>query len=149
MLVKEIMSSRKVSVSAETSLIDAARKMRDNDIGCVLVEDDNELQGVVTDRDIACRGLVSGLDVKDMTVADVMSRDVVWCAGEEHAEDAIRLMEENKIRRLPVVDDDDGQIVGVLSLADVSNHLSHHLSGEVISAISSPKTILPTLASLK
>ncbi len=94
MLVKEIMSGRKISVPSDTSLIAAARKMRDNDIGCLLIENDRNLPGIVTDRDITCRGLVSGLDIKDMTVEDVMSRDIIWCAEEEHVEDAVRLMEK-------------------------------------------------------
>ncbi len=149
MLVKEIMSDRKISVSSDTSLIAAARKMRDNDIGCLLIENDEKLLGIVTDRDITCRGLVSGLDIKDMTVEDVMSRDIIWCAEEEHVEDAVRLMEKNKVRRLPVIAGEDGHLVGVLSLGDMSHHLSHHLFGEVIAAVSSPKSLLPTLISLR
>ena len=149
MLVKEIMSGRKISVSSDTSLIAAARKMRDNDIGCLLIENDEKLLGIVTDRDITCRGLVSGLDIKDMTVEDVMSRDIIWCAEEEHVEDAVRLMEKNKVRRLPVMAEGYSSPIRILSLGDISHHLSHDLSGQVIAAVSSPKSIPPTLASLR
>ncbi len=149
MLVKEIMSDRKISVSSATSLVDAARKMRDNDIGCLLVENDERLQGIVTDRDVTCRGLVSGLDVKDMTVEDVMSRDVIWCVEEEHVEDAVRLMEKNQVRRLPVLGNGNGSVVGVLSLGDISNNLSHHLSGEVVAAVSRAESLPPTVSSLR
>lgn len=148
MLVKEIISNRKISVSPDTSLIAAARKMRDNDIGCLLVESETGLRGIVTDRDIACKGLVSGLDVNKMTVEDIMSRDIVWCAEEEHVEDAIRLMEENKIRRLPVMCN-SGDVVGLLSLGDISNNLSAHLSGEVVTAVSRPDSLPPTIISLR
>jgi len=149
MLVKEIMSDRKISVPSDTSLIAAARKMRDNDIGCLLVENDKNLLGIVTDRDIICRGLVSGLDIKDMTVEDVMSRDVIWCAEEEHVEDAVRLMEKNKVRRLPVMAEGYSSPIGVLSLGDISHHLAHHLSGEVVAAVSRPESIPPTVTSLR
>lgn len=148
MLVKDIMTKRKVSVSPETSLVNAARKMCDSDIGCLLVEKNENLLGIVTDRDIACRGLTSGLDVQEVTVADIMSRDVVWCAEEEHVEDAVRLMEEHKVRRLPVRGG-KGELVGMLSISDISLNLPNQLSGEVIAAISHPESGPLTLSSIR
>lgn len=137
MLVKDVMSSRKISVAPGDSITLAAQKMRENDIGCLLVEKNERLVGIVTDRDITCRGLADGKDISAQTVEDVMSNNMIWCSEDETIEDAIRLMEQNKIRRLPVMTK-KGLPVSVISVGDISTHLSHELSGEVIAAVCSP-----------
>jgi len=148
MLVKEIMSDHKVSISPNDSLTSAVRKMRDKDIGCLLVEENGKLRGVVTDRDVACRGLVSGLGFTDLTVSDIMSRDVIWCTENEDVEDAVRLMEQHQVRRLPVMAENE-HAVGMLGVGDISAHLSHELTGEVIAAVSTSSYSSPTAKSLR
>jgi len=135
MLVKEIMSPFVTTIGACDDLKQAARKMRDLDIGCLLVSQDDRLTGIVTDRDIACKGVADGMDIDAMIVSDVMSTDVIWCTENEGVEDAIRLMEVRQVRRLPVLDDENN-LVGILTLGDISTQLSHELSGEVIEAVS-------------
>lgn len=138
MLVKEVMSSTAITIDENENLKAAARKMRDMDIGCLPVcQTDGDLTGIVTDRDIICRGVADGLDTDAMIVSDVMSKDLTWCNINEDIEDAIRLMENQQIRRLPVLDGDK-KLVGILTLGDISTHLPHDLSGEVIEAVSMP-----------
>ncbi len=148
MLVKEIMSKRKIAVSPDDSLATAAQKMRDHDIGALLVEDQEHLCGMVTDRDIACRGFVPGYEATELVVRDVMTRHVVYCTESDHIDKAVLVMERNKIRRMPVVNTNN-RTVGILSVGDIATHLPHALSGELIAAISTPLVQSPTVASLR
>ena len=135
MLVKEIMSTDVISIVPEAYLESAAKKMRDHDIGFLMVsDDDNELLGVVTDRDIVCRGLAEGVSVFELSVADVMTPHAIWCSENEDIGDAARLMELNKVRRLPV-QSRRAKIVGLLSFTDISAHASQVLAGEIASAV--------------
>ena len=90
---------------------------------------------MVTDRDIAIRGLADGKDISALEARDVMTRDVIFCRDTEDAEDALRIMENNKVRRLPVLDDAE-KLVGMVSLGDISHALSRELTGEVTKAVS-------------
>jgi len=145
MLVKDIMSSFVIMIDEEKDLRKTARKMRDHDVGCLLVYSDDNLSGIVTDRDITCKGVADCMDFDALTAGDVMSKDIIWCNENENVEDAIRLMENNQIKRLPVLDD-EMTLVGILTLGDISTHLSHELSGEVVEAISSSANkICPTI----
>jgi CBS domain-containing protein len=88
-----------------------------------------------TDRDIACRGFANGKDGSSLTARDVMSNGVICYKDEEELDDALGVMESNKVRRLPVIDSKK-RMVGTLSLGDISHAVSHELSGEVIEAVS-------------
>jgi len=135
MQVKDIMSKCTVSIVPEAYLESAAKKMRDQDIGFLLVSGcDDDLIGVVTDRDIVCRGLAKGAEVFELAVDDVMTKHAVWCSENEDVADAARLMEINKVRRLPVKNC-KGKTVGVLSFTDVSALESQALTGEIAPAI--------------
>jgi len=135
MLVKEIMSPFVATISENAGLKEAAREMHERDIGCLLVSENDWLTGIVTDRDITCKGVADGMDIDAMIVRDVMSKDITWCRENEDIEDAIRLMEKRQVRRLPVLDDEKN-LVGILTVGDISTQLSHELSGEVIEAVS-------------
>lgn len=148
MLVRKIMSDEVFMALPGDEIASAARQMREKDIGSLVVMEDGKLNGIVTDRDIICRGYVDGLDRSKLTVSDVMSPNVIWCSENEDIEDAIHIMEENKIRRLPVLAS-DGSITGIVSVGDISSHLSHELAGELIAAVSSPDNPPPTMMSLK
>lgn len=137
MKVKEIMSPKVITINKTESIADAARKMRDNDIGFLPVMAEGKVIGVVTDRDITCRGVTREREPKDVRISDVMSPDAVWCHANEEVSDAIRLMEGRQIRRLPVLDAQQS-LVGMLSLGNVSTHVPHELAGEAIEAISRP-----------
>ncbi len=135
MKVREAMHKGAEWVSPETPIAEIAQTMRSLDIGCLPVGKNDRLVGMVTDRDIICRGLADSLDPSDLTAENVMTRGIVYCNAEEDLEDALHLMEEKQIRRLPVIDDNK-RMVGMLSLGDISHAVARELSGEVVSAVS-------------
>ncbi|MEZ5898068.1 MAG: CBS domain-containing protein [Hyphomicrobiaceae bacterium] len=136
MKVKDAMHRGVEWVTPETPLADLAKRMRDHDIGALPVGDDDKLVGMVTDRDIVCRGLTNGKDPAKLTARDIMTPAIVWCRSEEDLDDATRIMESKRIRRLPVIDENK-RMVGILSLGDISHaRKSGELSGEVLHAVS-------------
>lgn len=122
-------------VDADTSVSKIAEMMKTADIGAVPIGKDDKLVGMVTDRDIALRVVASGLDPKKTKAEDIMTEGVIYCRTTETVEDAIHLMDQKKIRRLPVLDDKK-RLVGMLSLGDVSHSVSRDLSGELLRAVS-------------
>lgn len=123
-------------ISPDTCIPEIARIMRDKDIGAIPVGQNDRLVGMVTDRDVAVRGLTSDGDTALLTAADVMTKPIVYCMAEQPIEDAVRLMEALKIRRLPVVDREK-RMVGMLSIGDVCHCGQPDLAVEVMSAVSS------------
>jgi CBS domain-containing protein len=116
---REVMTSHPVTLSPDASLVEAAQRMRDNDIGDVLVvEDGGRLRGIVTDRDMVVRALAEELEARNTTIEDVCSADLVAVDVEEDADRAVELMRERSVRRVPVVD--RGRLVGVISLGDMA-----------------------------
>jgi CBS domain-containing protein len=116
--VEEIMTRDPRTVEIGDSLVDAAREMRDGDIGNVIVTDGGRVAGIVTDRDIVVRAIADGRDPQSTTVADVCSSGPRTLEAGDSVEVAVQTMGENSIRRLPVVR--DGELVGVLSLGDLA-----------------------------
>lgn len=135
MKVKDMMHKGAEYVAPNAKLETIAKKMRDYDIGSIPVCEGGKILGMVTDRDIAIRALANGKDVSKLEAKDVMSKDVIFCRDTEEAEDAIRILEDNQIRRLPVLNDAK-QLVGMVSLGDISHALSQDLTGEVTRAVS-------------
>jgi CBS domain-containing protein len=135
MKVKDVMHKGAEWVTPQTALADVAQRMRDLDIGAVPVGENDRLIGMVTDRDIACRGVANGQDPAKLTARDVMSKGIFYCSDGEDLEDALRIMEQKQVRRLPVIDDRK-RMVGMLSIGDIADAASHELSGEVIAAVS-------------
>jgi len=132
MLVKEIMTPDADSVGPGQSLKEAARKMRDNNIGSLPVWEKGELLGMITDRDICCRAVAEGRDVVRTTVREIMSRNVTSCFSDDDIADAAQLMERKRIRRLAVLNR-DCTMAGFLSVEDLA-HYSHQLGGYVLDA---------------
>jgi len=116
--VSEVMTPQPIHVKESATLVDAARAMRDRDIGDLIVVRDGEILGMVTDRDLVIRGLAEGHDPKTMTVGEVCSTDVVTVAPNESVDKVMALMREKAVRRIPVVD--EGKPVGILSLGDLA-----------------------------
>jgi CBS domain-containing protein len=116
--VSELMTSAPVSMRSEQPLTEAAKAMREQGIGTVLVVDDGQLKGLVTDRDIVVRAVADGRDPNQTPVADVCSPDLVTTAPNDDADTAIQRMREHGVRRIPVVD--GGRPVGVLSIGDMA-----------------------------
>jgi CBS domain-containing protein len=98
--------------------MDAARVMRDSDIGDVIVIEGGSVCGIVTDRDIVVRGIASGKDPATTRLGEICSKDVTTMSSDTPVEEAVRLMRDRAIRRLPVVDGD--RPVGVVSLGDLA-----------------------------
>lgn len=135
MKVKDVMHKGAEWVSPQTALADVAQRMRDLDIGAIPVGENDRLIGMVTDRDIACRGVANSQDWTRLTARDVMSKGIFYCNDTEELEDALRVMEQKQVRRLPVINDKK-RMVGMLSIGDIADAAPHELSGEVIAAVS-------------
>jgi CBS domain-containing protein len=134
MHIAEIMSAKTEWTVPGMSLSAAARKMRDLNIGSLPVLADGQLVGIVTDRDICCRGIGTNGTPAKLKVNDVMSRDVATCFEDQEIAEAARVMQEKHVRRLAVLDR-EWKMVGLLSVDDLA-HCSHDLAGEVLAATS-------------
>jgi CBS domain-containing protein len=106
------------TIDADGSLTEAARQMRDGDIGNVIVMQDGQVHGIVTDRDIVIRAIADGRDPDSTTVGEVCTTDLTTLEPEQSLDEAVRTMREKDIRRLPVVK--HGRPVGILSLGDLA-----------------------------
>jgi CBS domain-containing protein len=116
--VKEIMTERPITLDKDASLADAARVMRDQGIGDVIVVDGETAEGIVTDRDIVIRGVAEGGDPGTTRLGQVISAGLVSVAPDDPVERAVELMREKAVRRIPVLE--GGKPVGVLSLGDLA-----------------------------
>ncbi len=133
MLVKEVMTPKAEWVAPGTTLLEAAKRMRDKDIGSLLVGEHDKIIGMVTDRDIACPGVARNLSPANTPVWKVMSERIFWCFDDQEIENAAHLMENRKVRRLAVMNREK-RMVGFLSLDDLA-HRAHALSGEVLDQV--------------
>lgn len=116
-----LMTENPEVVTPESTLAEAARKMRDLDVGIVPVVDDldsRRLQGVITDRDIAIRSVAQGTSAT-ATVEDCMTRDVATCHPDDRVRDVLHVMEREQVRRVPIVDH-AGSLVGIIAQADLA-----------------------------
>ncbi len=120
--------------SAETPISEVAKMMQKDDIGAIPVGKDDKLIGMITDRDIALRVVAEGRNPAKTTAEEVMTKGIIYCRTNETVEDAIHLMDQKKIRRLPVIDDKK-RLVGMLSMGDISHAASRELSGELLHAV--------------
>ncbi len=135
MKVKDAMHKGAEWVDPETPVSEVAKKMKKFDVGAIPVGENDRLIGMVTDRDITCRAVASAKDCTKLKVRDVMTKGIVYCSDTEDLDDALRIMEQKKVRRLPVINE-KMRMVGMLSLGDISHAASHELAGEVVAAVS-------------
>ncbi len=135
MKVKQAMHRTAEWRDPSTPLSEIAKLMRDDDIGAVPIGENDRLIGMVTDRDITCRAVADGKDLSTCTARDVMTSGIFYAKEDEDLEEAIELMEEKQIRRLPVIDAQK-RLVGMLSLGDVSNAAPNRLTGHLAEAVS-------------
>lgn len=134
MEISKAMHAKADWVSADTPVTEIARIMQTDDIGAVPVGKNDKLIGMVTDRDIALRVVAAGRDPSKTTAEEVMTKGIVYCRTGETVEDAIHLMDQRKIRRLPVIDDNK-RLVGMLSLGDIAHSAGREASGEILHAV--------------
>jgi CBS domain-containing protein len=135
MKVEQAMHQGVTWCEPDTPIAELATKMRDEDIGAIPIGENDKLIGMVTDRDLACRGLTDSQEPAALTARDVMTKGIVFCRTGQDVEDAIRVMEIRRVRRLPVIDDNK-RMVGMLALGDLSQKISATLSREAIRAVS-------------
>ena len=133
---REIMSSNAECVGENETLVDAARKMRDLDVGALPVcGQDNRLKGMLTDRDIVVKCLAEGHDPASTTAGTLCEGQIVTIGADDPIEEVLRTMKQYKVRRLPVIDGHD--LVGVVSQADVAKNVPQEKVGELLKTISS------------
>ena len=116
--IREVMTPNPKALAHSATIMEAACAMRDHDIGDVVVLDNGRLCGILTDRDIVVRALAAGCDPNRTSVGEICSRALVTLAPEDSTGQAVRVMREHAIRRLPI--EDRGRVVGIVSLGDVA-----------------------------
>jgi CBS domain-containing protein len=133
---RDIMTSGVECARTTDTLVDAAKKMRDLDVGALpICGEDDRLKGVVTDRDIVVECLATGGDPTEVTVEQLATSEAVTIGADDSIEEALRTMTEHGVRRLPVID--GTELVGIVSQADVARNLPEDKIGALVEAISS------------
>jgi CBS domain-containing protein len=133
--VKSAMHNGAEWVGPQTSVTEIAKRMRELDVGSIPVGENDRLIGMVTDRDIICRGVANGGDISKLTARDVMTKGIVYCRDRDSIDEALGIMESKQVRRLPVIDDNK-RMVGILSFGDISHAAPTRQAGELMAACS-------------
>lgn len=136
MRVSDCMTRSVEMANPHETIGDAARMMADRDAGALPVSENDRLVGVITDRDIAIRGVAAGKG-PDAKVRDVMSTEVKYCFEDDDVDDVLRNMGQLQVRRLPVLSRDK-RLVGIVSLSDLAMNGSTATAGEALSDIARP-----------
>ena len=134
--IADIMTRSIATVQRDETLQAAARRMQEMDVGSLPVLDGKAVAGIVTDRDIAVRGVAEGMIPQESLVADVMTEDVRFCRADDSVEQVMDEMGDLQVRRLPVLDANK-EVVGVVALADLATRQSTH-TDETLREISTP-----------
>jgi CBS domain-containing protein len=140
MQVREIMTPNPACCTADTTLQEVARMMVDNDCGEIPIvrsRSDRTVIGVVTDRDIVCRLIAAGKNPIEYTAEACMSTPVIAVRESTPVEKCAQLMEESRIRRVPVIDG-GGMVCGIVSQADIAKHASRRITAELLRDVSQP-----------
>src|SRR6266498_5638132 len=116
--IEDVMTPNPTTLPASATVTSAARTMRDNVIGDVVVLEESKPCGIVTDRDLVVRGLAAGKDPENTMLGEICSRDLTTVSRKDLVDHAVKLMGEKALRRLPVVDSET--VVGVVSIGDLA-----------------------------
>jgi len=133
--VRDTMTGSPRSIDASASVVEAAQLMREGHIGSLPITADEQLVGMITDRDIAMRVVAEAADQTKTSVGDVSSRDLVTVEPDEDLDDALQLMARHQVRRLPVVE--NGRLVGIVAQADIALS-ENEKTAKLVEAISAP-----------
>ena len=135
------MTENPICCTPDDSVVRAAKFMKTEDVGSAPVcegRDNRKLVGIVTDRDLAIQVVAAGKDPNTVKVRDVMTRDPITCRANDNLQTALDAMEQHQIRRIPVVDE-SGQLVGIISQADVATRTDNpELTAELVEEVSQP-----------
>ena len=135
--VRDIMTTEAHCIAPDETLAEVAKLMGDLDVGSFPVCDNDRLIGMITDRDIAVRAVARGEDPQKATAREVMTPEIVYVFDDQDVEEAARLFEAKKIRRLPVLSRAK-RLVGIISIGDLAVNASTSLGGEVLKEVSEP-----------
>jgi CBS domain-containing protein len=116
--IREVMTADPRTVEPGDGVVDAARQMAEGDVGAVLVTEQGRVSGILTDRDIAVRVVAEGRDPQGTKVSEICTPDPVTLTVDQSVEDAIRIVREQSVRRIPVVQ--DGRPAGIVSIGDLA-----------------------------
>ena len=133
--IHSVMTSNPRTIAQSTSLVDAARLMRDEDTGVLPIVEGERLVGVLTDRDIAIRAVAEGRDPQSTTAGEIASTTLVTVDPHQPVAEAMRLMAAHQVRRIPVTEE-DGRLVGIVAQADIALAASDERVGETVAGIS-------------
>lgn len=135
--VQDVMTSNPASIEADSPVVEAARIMKEQDVGIVPVVEGGRLVGTLTDRDITTRVVAEGKDPRSVSVREIASTDLITVNPQQDLDEALRLMASHQVRRLPVVEE-DGRLVGIVAQADVAREANDKKTGELVEGISQP-----------
>jgi len=137
MKVRDVMTNKIYAALPNAPIAEVAKKMKELNVGAIPVCDSQDQPlGIITDRDIVVRGVVEGLD-NSSSASDIMSKGLVSVTPDTHIHEAARIMGENQVRRLPVVE--NGKIVGIVAIGDLAvRNIYENEAGEALSNISTP-----------
>jgi CBS domain-containing protein len=138
--IREVMTSNPRTIEADKPVADAAKLMRDEDVGLAPVVEGHRLVGTLTDRDIAIRVVAEGKDPASTPVRVVASTEVVTVNPEQDLDEALGLMAQHQVRRVPVVEQ-DGRLVGMVAQADIARQADKHQTGELVGHISKESSL--------
>ncbi len=134
--VRDVMSSDCQCVNSSETVLDAARKLKELNVGSMpICGEDDKLKGMLTDRDIVVKVLADGRDPSATTAGELGNGAPVTIGADEPVETAIGAMSENQIRRLPVLDDDK-RLIGIVSQADIARNVEEQQVGQLVESIS-------------
>jgi CBS domain-containing protein len=134
--VRDAMTENPRSIGASASVVEAARLMREEHIGSLPITEDDELVGMITDRDITTRVVAEAADPQKTSVEEIYSRELISVEPDKDLEEALQLMASYQVRRLPVVE--NGRLVGIVAQADVALSEDEQKTGQLVEAISAP-----------
>ncbi|MGR0319411.1 CBS domain-containing protein [Agromyces sp. ZXT2-3] len=136
-VARDLMTPEPVCVKEGQTLAEAARMLRDLDVGSMpICGDDDRLKGMLTDRDIVVKCIADGGDPKTVTAGELAEGTPVTIGAGDDIREALKMMQEHQIRRLPVIDGHD--LVGIIAQADVARALSDGATAETVEEISQP-----------
>jgi CBS domain-containing protein len=140
---RDVMTKELIYASPQDTVSHVAELMKMEDIGPVLIVDNEEsrrLVGIVTDRDLVLKVIAEGQDPKTTRVEEVMSKKLVTCRADDDVENAMKAMAQYQLRRIPVVEDDN-RLVGIISQADIATRVGEpERTAEVVKEISESQT---------
>ena len=139
MKIRDVMTRDVRTTSPSATIREAARAMAEIDAGALPVAEGDRLVGMVTDRDIAVRGVGAGKS-PEATVGEVMTHEMMYCREDDDIADVCENMSDIQVRRLPVVNDEK-RLVGIISLADLANAADARAAGNALEAISRPSSL--------